>query len=172
MVTSKCSFCQRQHAFSTCAAYGAWREAYGVYPWPLVRRVKNVWDRIRIWLTGNFPEVLPTLCKGASEVELNELEKSLKVKLPLPTRVLYRFSDGQKVCSNVSSERSEIYTRDVTRLREFTRPKYIVTKVSAYNENMFFLDCELGQLHVGTKNLLIKRRNDAMCTKWIDNFGA
>ncbi|MFS7973328.1 hypothetical protein Hanom_Chr09g00855311 [Helianthus anomalus] len=117
MVTSKCSFCQRQHAFSTCAAYGAWMEAYGMCPWPLVRRVKNVWDKIRIWLTGNFPEVLPTLCKGASEVELNELEKSL------------------------------------------------ITSV-----------------HVGTKNLLstsrwhqesfIKRRNDAMCTKWIDNFGA
>ncbi|KAJ0753856.1 hypothetical protein HanPI659440_Chr09g0340471 [Helianthus annuus] len=120
-----------------------------MYPWPLVRRVKNVWDRIRIWLTGNFPEVLPTLCKGASEVKLNELEKSLKVKLPLPTRVLYRFCDGQKVCTNVSSERvknlcgliggySYNYlvnvflltlnviikeTRDVTRLLEFTRPK-------------------------------------------------
>ncbi|KAJ0526446.1 putative ApaG domain, F-box-like domain superfamily, ApaG domain superfamily protein [Helianthus annuus] len=163
------------------AAYGAWREAYGMYPWPLVRRVKNVWDRIRIWLTGNFPEVLPTLCKGASEVELNELEKSLKVKLPLPTRVLYRFCDGQKVCTKVSSERVKNLcgliggysyynylvnvfllplnviikeTRDVTRLLEFTRPKYIVTAVSAYNEKMFFLDCEVGQLYVGTRNLL------------------
>ncbi|KAK9058984.1 hypothetical protein SSX86_021602 [Deinandra increscens subsp. villosa] len=167
-------------------AYGAWREAYGMYPWPLVRRVKNVWDRIKIWLTGNFPEVLPTLRKGASEAKLDELEKSLKVRLPLPTRVLYRFCDGQELCSDESSGRISgnlcgliggysyynflvnVFllplnliieeTRDITRDIGFTRPKYIVMAVSStYTEKMFFLDCEVGQLYVGTKNLLLNR---------------
>ncbi|KAI7757806.1 hypothetical protein M8C21_029182 [Ambrosia artemisiifolia] len=167
------------------AAYGAWREAYGMYPWPLVRRVKNVWDRIRAWLTNNFPEVLPTLRKGASEVELNELEHSLKVKLPLPTRVLYRFCDGQEMCSDVSSETVSgnlcgliggysyynflvnVYllplngiikeTRDMARILKLTIPKYIVMGVSDYTEKMFFLDCEAGQLYVGTKNIISRR---------------
>ncbi|KAI3756791.1 hypothetical protein L1987_56614 [Smallanthus sonchifolius] len=168
------------------AAYGAWREAYGMYPWPLVRRVKNVWDRIKIWLTGNFPEVLPTLRKGASEDELNELEKSLKVKLPLPTRVLYRFCDGQEQCSDESSGSISgnlcgliggysyydflvnVYllplndiikkTRKIARYVKFTRPKHVVMAVSStYTEKMFFLDCEVGQLYVGTKNLLRSR---------------
>ncbi|MFS7924852.1 putative ApaG domain, F-box-like domain superfamily, ApaG domain superfamily protein [Helianthus anomalus] len=167
------------------AAYGAWREAYSMYPWPLVLRVKNVWDRIKNWLSGNFPEVLPTLRKGASEAELNELEKSLKVKLPLPTRVLYRFCDGQELCSDVSSTTVSrnlcgliggysyynylvnVYllplngiikeTREMARLLKSTRPSYIVTAVSDYTEKMFFLDCEAGQLYVGTKNLITRR---------------
>ncbi|PWA55502.1 hypothetical protein CTI12_AA424690 [Artemisia annua] len=87
------------------AAYGAWREAYSMYPWPLVRRVNNVWGRIRSWLTDNFSAVLPTLRKGASEDDLNQLEESLNVKLPLPTRVLYRFCDGQELSNDESMGR-------------------------------------------------------------------
>ncbi|KAE9452821.1 hypothetical protein C3L33_15271, partial [Rhododendron williamsianum] len=44
---------------------------------------------------ANFPEALATLRKGASEGEIKSLENNLKVKLPLPTRLLYRFCDGQ-----------------------------------------------------------------------------
>ncbi|KAL8196009.1 hypothetical protein R6Q57_025009 [Mikania cordata] len=164
------------------AAYGAWRQAYGMYPWPLVIRVKNVWDRIKSWLTHNFPEVLPTLCKGASEAELNELEKALKVRLPRPTRVLYRFCDGQQPCSGIRSGNLcgliggysyynflvNVFllplnviikeTRDITRSIKFTSPKYIVMAGSfTYTEKMFFLDCEAGQLYVGTKNLLFNQ---------------
>ncbi|KAK9205913.1 hypothetical protein WN943_016183 [Citrus x changshan-huyou] len=43
-----------------------------------------------------FPEAKATLRKGASEADIQELEKSLKVKLPVPTRILYRFCDGQE----------------------------------------------------------------------------
>ncbi|CAI9277818.1 unnamed protein product [Lactuca saligna] len=114
------------------AAYGAWREAYGMYPWSLVKRVKDIWDRIKTWLTKNFPEVLPTLRKGASEDEINKLEKCLKVKLPLPTRVLYRFCDGQEQCSPSSRG-------STNRL-----------------QNLCGLIGE-GQLYVGTKNLLVSR---------------
>lgn len=157
-----------------------------MYPWSLVKRVKNVWDRIRIWLTDNFPEVLPTLRKGASEDEINNLEKSLKVKLPLPTRVLYRFCDGQEPCSDASSGRIlsnlcgliggySFYeylvnvfllplnlvikeTKDIVRQLGFNRPKYVVVAASStYTEKIFLLDCEVGQLYVGTKNLLDSR---------------
>ncbi|KAL7607970.1 hypothetical protein Lser_V15G14078 [Lactuca serriola] len=170
------------------AAYGAWREAYGMYPWSLVKRVKDVWDRIKTWLTKNFPEVLPTLRKGASEDEINKLEKCLKVKLPLPTRVLYRFCDGQEQC-NPSSRGStttlqnlcgliggySFYeylvnvfllpldliikeTNDIVRHLGFSKHKYIVVATSStYTEKIFFLDCEEGQLYVGTKNLLVSR---------------
>ncbi|KAG5560917.1 hypothetical protein RHGRI_004074 [Rhododendron griersonianum] len=76
-------------------AYQVWREAFGMYPWPLVRRVKRCWGRLKSWLSANFPEALATLRKGASEGEIKSLENNLKVKLPLPTRLLYRFCDGQ-----------------------------------------------------------------------------
>lgn len=77
------------------AAYQAWREAFAMYPWSLVKRVKRCWDRLKNWLKVNFPEAMATLRKGASEGEINELEDYMKVKLPIPTRVLYRFCDGQ-----------------------------------------------------------------------------
>ncbi|GJS43233.1 F-box protein SKIP16 [Tanacetum coccineum] len=173
---------------NTCAsfkaAYGAWREAYGMYPWPLVMRVKNVWDRIRSWLTDNFPEVLPTLRKGASEDELNELEKSLKVKLPIPTRVIYRFCDGQELSSGDKLSRKSLCgliggysfydylvnvfllplnivieeTTEIVRQLGFSRPRYVIVAASStITEKIFFLDCEEGQLYVGTKNILRNR---------------
>ncbi|KAJ9178542.1 hypothetical protein P3X46_010420 [Hevea brasiliensis] len=76
-------------------AYGLWREAFSMYPWPLVKRVKRCWDRLKNWLTVNFPEAGATLQQGASETQIQQLEAVLKVKLPLPTRVLYRFCNGQ-----------------------------------------------------------------------------
>ncbi|KAL2463444.1 F-box protein SKIP16 [Forsythia ovata] len=79
------------------AAYQAWREAFVMYPWSLVTRAKRCWSKLKSWLAVNFPEVLPTLREGASEAEIREFENSLKVKLPLPTRLLYRFCDGQEL---------------------------------------------------------------------------
>ncbi|XP_071691197.1 F-box protein SKIP16 [Rutidosis leptorrhynchoides] len=166
-------------------AYGAWREAYGMYPWSLVRRVKNVWDKIKTWLTNNFPEVLPTLRKGVSEDDLNELEKSLEVKLPTPTRVMYRFCDGQELVSDKSSGLKSLCgliggysfynylanvflfpinvvireTMDFVHHLGFKTPKYIaVAAASTSAEKIFFLDCEDGQLYVGTKKLLSDRQ--------------
>ncbi|KAM7489994.1 hypothetical protein LguiB_027478 [Lonicera macranthoides] len=80
-------------------AYQTWRDSFHMYPWSLVKRVKRCWGRLQSWLAVNFPEALGTLRKGASEDEINELEKCFKVKLPLLTRVIYRFCDGQEVPS-------------------------------------------------------------------------
>ncbi|KZV34019.1 hypothetical protein F511_02792 [Dorcoceras hygrometricum] len=79
------------------AAYHAWRDGFAMYPWALVIRAKSCWSKLKAWLSVNFPEVLPTLRRGASEDEIRRFEKSLKIELPLPTRVLYRFCDGQEL---------------------------------------------------------------------------
>lgn len=165
-------------------AYQSWREAFGMYPWPLVKRVKRCWDRIKAWLADNFPEAVATLCKGATEAKIQELESALKVKLPLPTRILYRFHNGQEVAKanlvthtfgsslgiiggySFYNHYVNVYllpisqiiqdTQQITRrLRFFRRSKYILVAASTtYSEKLFFLNCTNGQLYVGTRNLL------------------
>ncbi|KAL3506765.1 hypothetical protein ACH5RR_032147 [Cinchona calisaya] len=164
-------------------AYRTWRDAFHMYPWSLVTRVKRCWDRIKNWLAANFPEVLDTLRRGASEEEIKALEMSLKLKLPLPTRVLYRFCDGQELIAdeftgstpwsllgliggysfyehlvNVSLlplHQVIVETKDIVRQLGFNnRSKYIVVAAaSTYMEKIFFLNCTSGQLHVGARNL-------------------
>lgn len=164
-------------------AYGAWREAFHMYPWSLVIRAKRCWNRIKIWLAANFPEVLDTLHKGAKEDEIKSLEMRLKIKLPLPTRVLYRFCNGQEVKMDEVSgstpwnlvgliggylfyehlvnvfllplELVASETKGIIRQLGFSsRSKYIVAAASCTNEKIFFLNCSNGQLYVGTRNLM------------------
>ncbi|KAL6532042.1 F-box protein skip16 [Orobanche gracilis] len=166
------------------AAYQAWREEFDFYPWSLVIRAKRCWSKLKEWLAVNFPEVLPTLRKGASEDEIEEFEKSMKIKLPLPTRVLYRFCDGQDLPNEHFSgslpssllgviggytmydhlvnvfllplRQVIIDSRSIMHQLGFsTRSKYIVVAASAtYSEKIFFLNCSSGQLFVGTRNLV------------------
>ncbi|XP_047983111.1 F-box protein SKIP16 isoform X1 [Salvia hispanica] len=166
------------------AAYQAWRESFSMYPWPLVLRVRRCWGRIKAWLAVNFPEALPTLRKGASEDAIEDFEKALKVKLPLPTRVLYRFCDGQELPDEGSSggmpssllgiiggytlydhlvnvfllPLSQIILDTKSIMDQIglsSRSKYIVVAASAtYSEKLFFLNCGSGQLFVGTRNLV------------------
>ncbi|KAK1386356.1 F-box protein SKIP16 [Heracleum sosnowskyi] len=88
-------------------AYHAWRESFAMYPWSLVLRVRICWERIKSWLVVHFPEAVSTLRKGVTEDKLNHLEKCLGVKLPLPTRLLYRFCDGQDVVQEYNQNFSE-----------------------------------------------------------------
>ncbi|KAJ4914551.1 F-box protein SKIP16 [Raphanus sativus] len=74
-----------------------------MYPWSLVKRVKRCWDNLKQWLSLNFPEAEATLRKGVTEDDLEELETTLNVQLPLATRLLYRFVDGQEFSSSSSS---------------------------------------------------------------------
>lgn len=154
-----------------------------MYPWPLVKRVKRCWDRLKNWLSTNFPEAEATLRKGASEAEIQGLEKILKVKLPLPTRILYRFYDGQDI-TGIDLPTTEhgsplgliggysfydhvvnvyllplreviLETQEIIRhLGFFRTSKHIVVAVSStYIGKFFFLNCTNGQLYVGTRNL-------------------
>lgn len=153
-----------------------------MYPWPLVMRVKRCWGRLKNWLGINFPEAEATLRKGASEADIQQLERILKVKLPLPTRILYRICDGQEFRARQSSLRARrsplgliggysfynhlvnvyllplreviLETKAIIHQLDFSsRSKYIVVAASTYVTKMFFLDCTTGQLHVGTSNL-------------------
>ncbi|GMI92973.1 SKP1/ASK-interacting protein 16 [Hibiscus trionum] len=165
------------------AAYQLWREAFAMYPWPLVKRVKRFWDKLKKWLSNNFPEAEATLRRGASESDIQQLQTFLKVKLPLPTRLLYRFHDGQELTVDEHSTASlgsslgiiggysfyhhlvNVYllpisqviveTRGLIRHLGFSRrSKYIVVAASStYSEKLFFLNCNNGQLYVGTRNL-------------------
>jgi len=171
-------------SFSLQATYKLWREAFCMYPWSLVKRVKSCWDRLKSWLTTNFPEVKATLGRGASEGEIQELERILKVKLPLPTRLLYRFHDGQNLTGeNLNTDAAacllgliggycfydhlvNVYllplhevileTREIVRHLDLPNgSQFIVVAASSSNiGKFFFLNCSDGQLYVGTQNLL------------------
>ncbi|KAG2725968.1 hypothetical protein I3760_01G090200 [Carya illinoinensis] len=165
-------------------SYKIWREAFSMYPWLLVIRVKRCWGRLNNWLDINFPEAKATLRTGVSEADIQEFERILKVKLPLPTRILYRFCDGQEFTSGplVSAQGSSLgliggysfydhlinvyllplnevisNTKVILRHPSFSsRSKYIVVAASSTHvKKFFFLNCTTGQLHVGTENLPI-----------------
>ncbi|KAA0067654.1 hypothetical protein IC582_012987 [Cucumis melo] len=162
--------------------YQVWRRAFGMYPWPLLKRVKRCWDRLKNWLSTNFPEALETLRNGASEADIEEFENVLKVKLPLPTRILYRFHDGQELKGGyVDSIRGfplgliggytfygqtvNVYllplrqvvseTKSIIQDVDFSRKSkfIVVASSSTFTEKVFFLNCASGQLFVGTAKL-------------------
>ncbi|KAL8104375.1 hypothetical protein AgCh_028546 [Apium graveolens] len=157
------------------AAYQLWRQSFRIYPWPLVLRVKSCWDRIKTWLLLSFPEAVPTLRKGATEDELNALEIIFKLKLPLPTRLLYRFCSGQDLDHGGSSlgliggysfyeHLVNVYllpldqvitasTQICQHLFPGDEPQYLLVAASStQSEKNFFLNCLDGQLYVGTRN--------------------
>ncbi|ESQ36310.1 hypothetical protein EUTSA_v10007687mg [Eutrema salsugineum] len=154
-------------------AYQLWRESFRMYPWNLVKRVRRCWDNLKQWLSLNFPEAKATLRKGATEDDLEQVETALKVKLPLPTRLLYRFVDGQESSSSNGSlgliggysfytHHVNVYlpplkeviweTKETMKLLGISsRLNLIVVAVSAVSSlKFFFLDCTNGQLYTGT----------------------
>lgn len=163
--------------------YKVWAECFGMYPLPVVKRVKQLWNSLRNWMGMNFPEAKETLRKGASEAELRRVEERLGVRLPTATKVLYRFCDGQDTVPHDTDQLErlaplgiiggyEFYdhmvnvhllplsqvveeTEDFAKQLGFSvRSKYIIVAGSYYYEKWFFLNCANGQLYVGTRNLL------------------
>ncbi|CAN1146514.1 F-box protein SKIP16 [Linum perenne] len=164
--------------------YQLWYGAFGMYPWEVVHRVKRCWDRLKNWLMANFPEAASTLRNGASETHINELEKILKVKLPIPTRILYRFCDGQDLQGKGYPRTQHgsplgliggylfyghlvnVYllplhevimkTQHIISNMGFSKQsKFVVVAASStFTEKLFFLNCTNGQLYVGTRNLV------------------
>ncbi|MCL7031890.1 hypothetical protein MKW94_028846 [Papaver nudicaule] len=159
------------------AAYQIWREEFSMYPWSLVKRVKRCWGSLKNWMAMNFPESGNTLRKGATEDDIKAVEESLRVKLPLPMKVLYRLCDGQDIKSHNSGlgliggysfydhnvnvcllPLSEVITATkefVSHLGFSNRSKLVVVAASSTHiEKLFFMNCINGQLCVGTSNLL------------------
>jgi len=131
------------------------------------------WDKLKSWLGSSFPEVLATLHRGATEEELNEAEKSLKVKLPLSTRLIYRMHNGQEFSDKllgliggycVYSHLVNVHmltlgqvvrvTRQVSRDLDLSSTSKYVTIAACHMGKVFFLNCSNMQLYVGTANLI------------------
>ncbi|KAF3790096.1 F-box protein [Nymphaea thermarum] len=143
--------------------------------------VKSCWDAIKSWASENFPELLSTLQRGASESEINEMEQRMEVKFPLATRIIYRFVNGQEIKDFDFFENeqlaslgliggysfyghsvnvhllplSEIFrkTTELAFLFPSNRQKCVVMAASCNLNKFFFLDCSNSQLYVGTGNL-------------------
>lgn len=164
-------------------AYKVWLESFGMYPLPLVKRVKEFWSSMKSWLSENFPEAYRTLCKGVSEAQLKSAEDDLGFKLPMPTKLLYRFCNAQLPFSEDQEANKRLSTHGliggyvfydhwvnvhlspleqiVEETKDFYRefpdafpgPNFIVVATSWFHPKTFLLDCSNGQLFVGTSNL-------------------
>ncbi|MEU5689932.1 SMI1/KNR4 family protein [Streptomyces venezuelae] len=53
------------------------------------RQIDDAWQRIESWLERNAPATFASLLPGASEAELDELQESLGVRLPVGLRALW-----------------------------------------------------------------------------------
>ncbi|KAJ6419078.1 hypothetical protein OIU84_029226 [Salix udensis] len=142
---------QRNPLPSFKATYKLWREAFHMYPWPLVKRVKSCWDRLRSWLTTNFPEVKATLGKGASEGQ----KRSSVLPGPLGLIGGYHFYNHWVNVYLLPLHEVIIKTQQLVRHLNLPNTfKYIVVAASSSHiGKFFFLNCSDGQLYVGTQNL-------------------
>ncbi|KAJ3703726.1 hypothetical protein LUZ61_007431 [Rhynchospora tenuis] len=160
-------------------AYKAWVESFKMYPLGLVKRAKRFWTSLRNWLAEKFPEALNTLNRGASENQIKLFERTQGINLPLPTRVLYRFCNGQltlnlskiKEFSNygiiggyefyshyvnvhlLPLDKAVVITKHLSEDLDIARMNLVPLATSLNLRKMFFLDCDRGQLFVGTQNL-------------------
>ncbi len=57
--------------------------------------MKEIWQRIEVWLSENAPEVLGTLQQGATNEQIAELEQGIGVQLPEDVRESFRIHNGQ-----------------------------------------------------------------------------
>lgn len=85
-------------------AYKKWYLSFYKYPSALVVRAKKCWEFLRSWTSTNFPEVAESLKPGASEEDLDDVERALGWSLPLPARLLYRFCGGQNTFQNSADD--------------------------------------------------------------------
>ncbi|KAF0896151.1 hypothetical protein E2562_019645 [Oryza meyeriana var. granulata] len=143
-------------------AYKAWFQSFGMYPLPPVKRVKIFWSSFRSWLCEYFPEGLRTLGKGISEAEIAVAECNLGLVLPMPTKLLYRFCNGQlhfgreEVSYGIMGGYEYVNQKYTVRLLPLAHctiqnSNYIVVARSFFGEKIFLLDCLNGSLYVGTK---------------------
>ncbi|KAJ6866050.1 F-box protein SKIP16-like isoform X2 [Populus alba x Populus x berolinensis] len=135
------------------ATYKLWREAFCMYPWSLVKRVKSCWDRLNSWFTTNFPEVKATLGRGASEGE-NLNTDAADCLLGLIGG--YCFYDHLVNVYLLPLHEVILETREIVRHLDLPNGSQfiVVAASSSYIGKFFFLNCSDGQLYVGTQNLL------------------
>ncbi|KAL5204812.1 hypothetical protein ABZP36_009683 [Zizania latifolia] len=155
-------------------AYKAWFQSFGMYPLPLVKRVKIFWDSFNSWLSEYFPEAQNTLAEGVSDLNIRKAEHDLGFELPMHTKVLYRFCNGQMYCEGLVShgviggyefdfDTVNVHLLPLEKIVETAKllplengasctSKFIVVAVSSDWQKSFLLDCLTGQLYVSTKS--------------------
>ncbi|KAG8089656.1 hypothetical protein GUJ93_ZPchr0011g27213 [Zizania palustris] len=155
-------------------AYKSWFQTFGMYPLPLVKRVKFFWDSFNSWLYEFFPEAQNTLLKGVSDLDIRKAEHDLGFQLPMHTKVLYRFCNGQMCREDLVSHGviggyefdSNTVNVQLLPLEKIVQTakllplnngasctsKFIVVAASSDWQKSFLLDCLTGQLYVGTKS--------------------
>ncbi|BDA45267.1 F-box only protein 3 [Coccomyxa sp. Obi] len=85
---------QRTDMPSFMATYYCWDKEVGKYG-ALARRAHLAWHKIEQFCQQHHPAMLCTLRPGASEEDLDEVEKTIDLPFPEAFRLLYRFHDGQ-----------------------------------------------------------------------------
>jgi F-box protein 3 len=76
---------------AACAHFHPLCKQYGDF----ALRSLHAWQQIHSWLGLHAPQILASLRAGATEAELDDAERTLKVRFPAALRVLYRIHDGQ-----------------------------------------------------------------------------
>jgi len=59
--------------------------------------MKDIWDRIHVWLAAKAPMVLASLDPPATDEQLRAAEAAMGVSLPDDVKACYRIHDGQRV---------------------------------------------------------------------------
>ncbi|XP_039822691.1 F-box protein SKIP16-like [Panicum virgatum] len=146
------------------ATYVSWLRSFRMYPLPLVKRVKMFWTMLKSWLSEFFPGALETFAEGLSDTDIRIAEYELGFQLPMPTKLLYRFCNGQLWRNDLQScgiiggyefyyhEMINVHLLPLKHAVERAKSNYIVVADTSFEEKTFLLDCLSGQLYVVTKN--------------------
>lgn len=153
------------------AMYKVFYSEFGKYG-SLYKRAKTCWLKVEKWSNQNIPEVANSLLPGATEAQLDFVEKNLGVKLPPSVRMLYRLHNGQRILEDASPSYGllggySFYDYHVNTLLRpllyFSRakeqlkgtPDDLYNKImvgSSFNfQKFFFLDCKDGLIYTGTR---------------------
>ncbi|CAL8471143.1 g10685 [Coccomyxa elongata] len=92
---------QRNNMPSFMATFHRWDKEVGKYG-ALAGRAHIAWRMIERFCQQHHPTMLRTLRPGASEEDLDEVEKTVNHPLPESFRLLYRFHDGQTFDGSMS----------------------------------------------------------------------
>ena len=90
-----------------------------VDPATVRRDVEASWKRIDKWLKKNAPRVFEALAPGASDAQITEVERKMKVTLPEDVRASWRVHDGDEGSAVLPSTRAEDMGYGLLSLKDF-----------------------------------------------------
>eukprot|EP00242_Pyramimonas_sp_CCMP2087_P006835 CAMPEP_0198216936 /NCGR_PEP_ID=MMETSP1445-20131203/60593_1 /TAXON_ID=36898 /ORGANISM="Pyramimonas sp., Strain CCMP2087" /LENGTH=448 /DNA_ID=CAMNT_0043893391 /DNA_START=226 /DNA_END=1572 /DNA_ORIENTATION=- len=97
---------QSENVSSFKEAFIAWETEYGGYG-EFFARGWRCWSLLESWTQAHFEPVFQSLGEGASEAQLDTVERALKVTLPRAMRMMYRVHDGQNLAIDRTTRKDE-----------------------------------------------------------------